>query len=83
MMFSCLEELTDRMHFETYAPQIDEDIVNPLVAAGLTGVLYKSTQGPKTIFLAGVIGATAAASFRAASGLRHAQIGGKRAGLFF
>lgn len=75
MMYSCLEEFTDRAHIEDYIP-FDEDLVNPPLAAALTGILYKSTQGPKTMVLAGLLGGTAVAGFNVARS--SMSQGGKR-----
>ncbi|GBG25151.1 Mitochondrial import inner membrane translocase subunit Tim23 [Hondaea fermentalgiana] len=64
MMYSCIEAATETMHIEDYVG--GDEIVNPVLAATLTGLLYKCTQGPKTMALAGIIGGTAVAGLTTA-----------------
>ncbi len=42
--------------------------VNPVIAAGLSGMLYKCTSGPKTMVLAGAVGALGMSAWVAADG---------------
>lgn len=80
MMYSCFEASADKMHIEDYVPAGD-GIANPVLAAAMTGLLYKSTQGPKTMALAGLIGASAVAGI---AGARVAMTRGSgRAGALF
>jgi len=60
MMYSCFEAVFDRYEVERYFG--GDDFFNPILAATATGLLYKSTQGPKTMALAALIGGGAAAS---------------------
>ncbi len=59
-MFSLFEAGTEYVRIEDRLPFAREDVFNPVVAAALTGVLYKSTQGPKTMALAGLLSGAAA-----------------------
>mmetsp|Transcript_986 Transcript_986/g.2350 ORF Transcript_986/g.2350 Transcript_986/m.2350 type:complete len:219 (-) Transcript_986:321-977(-) len=64
MMYSCIEAFTETMHIEDYVG--GDEFVNPVLAATLTGLLYKCTQGPKTMALAGIIGGTTVAGLAGA-----------------
>mmetsp|Transcript_18132 Transcript_18132/g.29424 ORF Transcript_18132/g.29424 Transcript_18132/m.29424 type:complete len:214 (+) Transcript_18132:187-828(+) len=78
MIYSCFEASADSFQFEQYLG--GDDFVNPVIAATLTGLLYKSTQGPKTMALAGVMGGSAVAAF---SAIRlAARSSGRGGGLF-
>ncbi len=43
--------------------------VNPVIAAGLSGMLYRCTSGPKTMVLAGGVGVLGMSAWVAAEGL--------------
>mmetsp|Transcript_4496 Transcript_4496/g.8511 ORF Transcript_4496/g.8511 Transcript_4496/m.8511 type:complete len:211 (-) Transcript_4496:39-671(-) len=66
LMYSCFEAGAEALHLEENIPGIREDFANPLISAFATGLLYKSTQGPRTMLLAGVIGATAVMGYTGA-----------------
>ena len=55
VLYSSFESLADYVELEQYTGGYD--IVNPIAAAVATGVMYKSTKGPKVMALAGVLGA--------------------------
>ena len=55
LLYSGFEALADTVEIERYTGGYD--VVNPIAAAVLTGMLYKSTKGPKVMALAGVLGA--------------------------
>jgi import inner membrane translocase subunit TIM23 len=62
-IYSLLDGAGEYARIEKYTGM---EWVNPVLSATLTGMLYKSTQGPKTIAVAGGLGASlAAASFLA------------------
>jgi len=61
MIYSLAEYAVDQTPVEYYVGS--DEIVPPVIAATLTGLLYKSSQGPKTMALAGVLGGAAAAGF--------------------
>ena len=54
MIYSLLETSLDTFEVEKYVGGYD--VVNPVLSSVATGLLYKSTQGPKTMALAGMIG---------------------------
>lgn len=71
----------DWVRVEKYVPF---EWATPVLCAAVTGVAYKSTQGPKTMAVAGALGAgLAATSFVAKSLLPRQQGGGAKRLLFF
>ena len=56
VMYTFFRAGTERLNLEQYVPNSFDDVINPFVSATLTGLLYKSTQGPKTMFLGGILG---------------------------
>lgn len=70
----------DWVRVERYIPF---EWATPVLCAGVTGMLYKSTQGPKTVAVAGGLGAALAASAYAAKSLLPRKQGNSKSLLFF
>eukprot|EP00938_MAST-03A_sp_MAST-3A-sp1_P004233 g4233.t1 len=60
IMYSCFEAGADYVEVDRL---VGNDAASPFVAALGTGMLYKATTGPKTMILAGALGATAMTSY--------------------
>ena len=54
MMYSLFDAILGNLEVDRYFG--GHEVVQPLLAATATGLIYKSTQGPKTMALAAVIG---------------------------
>lgn len=54
MMYKAFEYAADTAEIERF---VGMDEVTPILASAATGVLYKSTAGPKAMVLAGAVGA--------------------------
>jgi import inner membrane translocase subunit TIM23 len=54
LYYTTAEHLLDRYEVDKYLG--GEDWINPILAAGSTGMLYKCTAGPRTMALAGAVG---------------------------
>jgi len=80
MIYSCWEGIAETVELEKYVG--DFDVANPIAAATATGLMYKATQGPKTMVLAGAVGG-AAAGCAAAGAKMFAKGGSTRGWLFF
>jgi import inner membrane translocase subunit TIM23 len=61
LMYSSFESCADQWEIEQYIG--GNDMFNPVLASAATGILYKSTKGPKTMALAGMLGAVAMGAF--------------------
>ena len=59
-LYSLIEGTGEYLRVEKHVGGMDW--VNPMASAALTGMIYKSTQGPKTMAVAGGLGASLAAA---------------------
>jgi import inner membrane translocase subunit TIM23 len=66
ILYVSAEWVTEKVERETIGSLPFSDTLVPTIAGGVMGTLYKSTKGPKTAALAGVIGAVACGSYRVA-----------------
>jgi len=78
-LYSCVEGVADYAQLDRVTGQ---DWLIPAASALATGVIYKSTAGPKTVALAGALGASLALSSYAAKSA-FPQLGLRKGVLFF
>jgi len=81
-LYSLIEGVSEYAHIDRYIGSASE-YVTPVACATLTGMIYKSTQGPKTIAVAGGLGATVAAAAVLTKTFMPPRQGGSKGLLFF
>ena len=79
-LYSLVEGVGEYFHVDRY---IGPEWAKPVLAATTTGMLYKCTQGPKTIAVAGAMGATLAGAAVLAKTVMPPRPGSSKGLLFF
>jgi import inner membrane translocase subunit TIM23 len=82
-LYSLIEGASEYSRVDRYIPRGYGEYVTPIVTATLTGVIYKSTQGPKTMAVAGGIGAVLASTSVLAKTFLPPRSGSSKGLLFF
>jgi len=80
-LYSLVEGAGEQMRLERYSGGMEW--VNPVFSAAFAGMVYKSTQGPKTIAVAGGLGASVAAVAYVSKSFFPDRPGSSKSLLFF
>jgi mitochondrial import inner membrane translocase subunit TIM23 len=82
-LYSLLEGATEYSRLDRYIPGNSAEWATPILCATMTGMIYKSTQGPKTVAVAGGLGAALASTALLSKTFLPPRPGSSKSLLFF